>query len=92
MPEAVRLRIVRYLMTLWQQQQETEIWTDLVHNYTLLADLGRTGMRNLFLLVTGHTVHSGHMTVAVLSRQGFMQDQIIASHTCFGGHFMDVNC
>ena len=23
--------------------------------------------------------------------QGFMQDQIIASHTCFGGH-MDVNC
>ena len=23
--------------------------------------------------------------------QAFMQDQIIASHTCFGGH-MDVNC
>ena len=23
--------------------------------------------------------------------QGFIQDQIIASHTCFGGH-MDVNC
>ena len=23
--------------------------------------------------------------------QGFMQDQIIASHTCFDGH-MDVNC
>ena len=23
--------------------------------------------------------------------QGVMQDQIIASHTCFGGH-MDVNC
>ena len=23
--------------------------------------------------------------------QGFMQDEIIASHTCFGGH-MDVNC
>ena len=23
--------------------------------------------------------------------QGFMQDQIIASHTCFGGH-VDVNC
>ena len=23
--------------------------------------------------------------------QGFMQDQIIASRTCFGGH-MDVNC
>ena len=23
--------------------------------------------------------------------QGFMQDQIIASHTCFGGH-VDINC
>ena len=23
--------------------------------------------------------------------QGFIQDQIIASHTCFGGH-VDVNC
>ena len=23
--------------------------------------------------------------------QGFMQDKIIASHTCFGGH-MDINC
>ena len=27
----------------------------------------------------------------IQSQQGFMQDQIIASHTCFGGH-MDVNC
>ena len=25
------------------------------------------------------------------AEQGFMQDKIIASHTCFGGH-MDVNC
>ena len=25
------------------------------------------------------------------ARQGFMQDNIITSHTCFGGH-MDVNC
>ena len=25
------------------------------------------------------------------TKQGFMQDQIIASHTCFGGH-IDVNC
>ena len=24
-------------------------------------------------------------------QQGFMQDKIIASHTCFGGH-MEVNC
>ena len=27
----------------------------------------------------------------VIREQGFMQDKIIASHTCFGGH-MDVNC
>ena len=27
----------------------------------------------------------------VETKQGFMQDKIIASHTCFGGH-MDVNC
>ena len=25
------------------------------------------------------------------SKQGFMHDKIIASHTCFGGH-MGVNC
>ena len=24
-------------------------------------------------------------------QQGFMQNQIIASHTCFGGH-IDINC
>ena len=30
------------------------------------------------------------MTV-VHEAQGFMQDKIIASHTCFGGH-VDVNC
>ena len=29
--------------------------------------------------------------VDVESSQGFMQDQIIASYTCFGGR-MDVNC
>ena len=28
--------------------------------------------------------------VLINDTQGFMQDQIIASHTCFGGH-MDVN-
>ena len=32
----------------------------------------------------------GHL-LCVLSARGFMQDNIIASHTCFGGH-MDVNC
>ena len=31
------------------------------------------------------------MQVIVLISQGFMQDHIIASHTCFGGQ-MDVNC
>ena len=30
-------------------------------------------------------------TSGVGGSQGFMQDKIIASHTCFGGH-MDVNC
>ena len=30
-------------------------------------------------------------TMGVSRDQGFTQDQIIASHTCFGGH-MDVNC
>ena len=29
--------------------------------------------------------------LVVPSQQGFMQDQIIASDTCFSGH-MDVNC
>ena len=29
--------------------------------------------------------------VCVTRHQGFMQDQFIASHKCFGGH-MDVNC
>ena len=32
-----------------------------------------------------------HMAERVSGGQGFIQDQIIASHTCFGGH-MDVNC
>ena len=35
-------------------------------------------------LVTVSQEHLSH-------RHGFMQDNIIASHTCFGGH-MDVNC
>ena len=37
------------------------------------------------ILVSNSAV--GHMPC----KQGFMQDQIIASHTCFGGP-MDVNC
>ena len=31
------------------------------------------------------------LIAAVTSMQGFMQDNIIGSHTCFYGH-MDVNC
>ena len=35
---------------------------------------------------------SSHMLQYVGDRQGFfMQNKIIASHTCFGGH-VDVNC
>ena len=36
-------------------------------------------------------VHCYSFDVDVCQGQGFMQDKIIASHTCFGGH-MDVNC
>ena len=35
----------------------------------------------------GELIHLFYIT----DNQGFMQDKIIASHTCFGGH-MDVNC
>ena len=38
----------------------------------------------------GLTGRGGHRFVAWWN-QGFMQDQIIASHTCFGGHVF-VNC
>ena len=31
------------------------------------------------------------MGIRVAGHQGFMQDTIVASHTCFGG-YMDVNC
>ena len=34
---------------------------------------------------------SDHRQCNVSHMQGFMQDKIIARHTCFGGH-MDVNC
>ena len=33
----------------------------------------------------------GHSVNPDVGIQGFLQDNIIASHTCFGGH-MDVNC
>ncbi|KAK2182667.1 hypothetical protein NP493_341g01000 [Ridgeia piscesae] len=35
-------------------------------------------------------IFSPNLFILPLSH-GFMQDHIIASHTCFGGH-MDVNC
>ena len=40
-------------------------------------------------LCVKYCVHVVCMCVNYL--QGFMQDHIIASHTCFDGH-MDVNC
>ena len=39
------------------------------------------------LLIRSENLKWKHMN----GSQGLMQDQIIASHTCFGGH-MDVNC
>ena len=40
--------------------------------------------------VSRHHMPSGTIFKLVAQLQGFMQDKIIASHTCFGGH-MDVN-
>ena len=40
---------------------------------------------------TSHQLIEWHCQMQKCSGQGFMQDKIIASHTCFGGH-MDVNC
>ena len=45
-------------------------------------------------LVQGLTLQRRIQTRVLLiksQKQGFMQDQIIASHTCFSGH-IDVNC
>ena len=39
----------------------------------------------------GRVGPAGWKQINVCSKQGFMHDKIIASHTCFGGH-MDVNC
>ena len=38
-------------------------------------------------------IHSmnGQQVIIIIQNHGFMQDQIFASRTCFGGH-MDVNC
>ena len=36
-----------------------------------------------------HTTYTGRNAHPLV--QGFVQDQIVVSHTCFGGH-MDVNC
>ena len=49
------------------------------------TDMYKMGMR-----VTGQTGQA-KLKVSLSGNHGFMQDQIIASHTCFGGH-MDINC
>ena len=38
-----------------------------------------------------HLNNIASSTLSFTGKQGFMQDKIIDSHTCFGGH-MDVNC
>ena len=38
------------------------------------------------------TVVTHHNVAVISSIQGFVQGQIIASHTCFGGHMIHVNC
>ena len=43
------------------------------------------------LLQAFHLYSDGDFSWVQHATQGFMQDKIIASHTCFGGH-MDVNC
>ena len=48
-------------------------------------------MEGLIPIATGKTSQSTDTGVTVTCDQGFMQDKIIASRTCFGGH-MDVNC
>ena len=44
---------------------------------------------NVLQLIEKTTCHLIKTTCT--ANQGFMQDNIIASHTCFDGH-MDVNC
>ena len=56
--------------------------------YVLLSFLnGVTGVCVDYCVVLNLYVNNYTLT----HTQGFMQDKIIASHTCFGGH-MDVNC
>ena len=67
-----------------------------------MSDVLWYAVRNIILLLLDSkynilfTCISGKYCICVLFYklayiQGFMQDKIIASHTCFGGH-MDVNC
>ena len=51
-------------------------------------------MLNSVLRLTSHAQQESMLTVVIKCpeyKQGLMQDKIIASHLCFGGH-MDVNC
>ena len=42
-------------------------------------------------LVNADIIKTISVSLSDMLSEGFMQDKIIASHTCFGGH-MDVNC
>ena len=53
---------------------------------------GTAGTRALYLCLVHRQDGKAVTTLLLLAlHQGFMQDKIIASHTCFGEH-MDVNC
>ena len=60
---------------------------EAVHNLVLYYQM--VSVHNLILYYQMLRVHN-HNPVLYF-QQGLMQNQIIASHTCFGGH-MDVNC
>ena len=54
--------------------------------FTLIINMVTVSMKKGWII-------DKHMVVicGLCSGQDFMQDKIITSHTCFGGH-MDVNC
>ena len=48
----------------------------------------------IFSFLITNLLHCGlveQIVILFINKQGFMQDKILSSHTCFGGH-MDVNC
>ena len=50
-----------------------------------------TALGQCYAWYTCYAISKGRYFLKDELEQGFMQDNIIASHTCFGGH-MDVNC